>query len=283
MLGDHASDISEGLQQPLIPLLPEGQLPAGDPVGRQVAMHLLLNLFRGPLPIRSRATVVLPRDPEDHDDSARFFTRVLGLLNCESTLLAAPLAVLLAELGQDQFSGVSLTFGAGQLAACVARRGIVLAQVQVPFGGDWIDFQLAESLGHFRWDTDGHRYLDLASAGRWKSSPDRSLMNVKSEADETLRELYVKSLDELCRALAAEVESASVAAMLDTTLPLVCHGGGTQIGGFVELLLDRWKRIGVDLPVSTIRRSTHGDWAVARGCLIHQELEVIRPRVPSAA
>jgi hypothetical protein len=228
--------------------------------------------LRGPAPHRVPCTLVLPADAGSGDPAYEFFVRVLRLLNYQPLPLPAAQAVVLAELGQDLFTGIGLSLGAGRCSACVVRRGVPLSLVSVPCGGNAIDFRLAETLKLLRWDAEGHRYLDLVAAARWKCSPDRSLLIVESEAEGELREMYLALLTELCGELAQTAARHRLSRQIDEPLPIVCQGGGTQISGFAELLRSCWNDAAIDLPTSEIRRALHGDWSVARGCVIHNEL-----------
>src|SRR5690606_30567484 len=73
-----------------------------------------------------------------------------GLLN-KMGYTAKPIneahAVVFAELAENDFTGIGLSFGGGMANACVAYKSIPCVQFSVARGGDWIDRNVAQVLG----------------------------------------------------------------------------------------------------------------------------------------
>ena len=145
--------------------LPEARLPEEDPIGRQVAARLVEMIL--PTPSRGgRATLVLPRDAAPGEPTYEFFTRLLRLHGYETHAIPAVLALVLAELEGDQYSGVAVSFGAGTVSMGLAHRGELVARAVIDRGGDWIDQRLCERFRRTLFDPAGRQFLDL-DRGSW--------------------------------------------------------------------------------------------------------------------
>lgn len=271
VLGPEAPHVAEALHRPLIPLLPEARLPEEDPIGRQVAARLVEMIL--PTPSHGgRATLVLPRDAAPGDPTYEFFTRLLRLHGYETHAIPAVLALVLAELEADQYTGVAVSFGAGTVSMGLAHRGELVAHAVIDRGGDWIDQRLCERFRRTLFDPAGRQFLDLAGVARWKTSPERSLAAAVAPDEELLRELYRESMRALLEAFRAVLTREARRGMDRRPLPIVLHGGGAAIIGFTHLWEECWRAAAIDLPVRRPQLTRDGNWTVARGCLIHAEL-----------
>jgi hypothetical protein len=271
VVGDEAQRLAEALQLPLLPLFPDSQLPEDDPVARQIVARCVESLAPCVPGDHAKCTLALPSGAGSNE-SAEFLQRVFRLLNYAPHVIPAAHAVGLAELGRDGLSGLALNFGAGSPSICLLHRGRLEAAAATKFGGAWIDRQFAEQRKRFLWDGEGGRYLDLAAVRRWKASTLRFLRRPADDDESALSELYRQAIDELC------LEFAAVCSRRQFPLPnrpqaIACHGGGAQIGDFADMLRERWQAAGVPIPLSGVRIIPGEEWVVARGCLIHAEVE----------
>lgn len=271
ILGPEAPHVAEALHRPLIPLLPEARLPEEDPIGRQVAARLV-EMVLPPPPRNGLATLAAPRDAGPGDPTCEFFTRLLRLHGYETHVIPAVLAVALAELEADQYTGIAASFGAGTASIGLAHRGELVAHAVIEQAGDWIDRRLCERFRRTLFDPAGRQFLDLAGAARWKMSAERSLAAAVAPDEQLLRELYRESIRALLEAFRAVLSREVRRGMDRRPLPLVLHGGGTAILGFTHLWEECWRTAAIDLPVRRPQPTREGNWTVARGCLIHAEL-----------
>lgn len=279
-----AEPLAAALSQPLIPLLPEGQLPEADPVGRQIAAELIAGLCGKIEPgARNSASVVLPRDAGPGSPIHDFLLQLLRLQGIEPQVLAATQAVGLSELGGSAFAGIVLSFGAAGASLALIERGQLEALTDVPCGGDWIDRRLAEELQQYTFDVEGRRYLDTVAVNRWKHAVERTLGAVTSDGEAILEQAYVEILTSLLARFRTTIVREGVNGARRQALPIVCHGGCTLLPGFVPVWERLWRQSEIDLTVGASRLARDDNWAVARGCLIHTEIASQTARLGRAA
>ncbi|MFV0444733.1 MAG: hypothetical protein ACK5Q5_14270 [Planctomycetaceae bacterium] len=271
--GTEAELVAMTMNQPLVPLLMDGRLPANDPIARQVAAERVASILEmhadQPVPI---CTAVLPGDAPQGEPTREFFRQLISLHGCRPRFISATQAIALAELGNSSFAGVILSFGATGASLALMERGEIQAFVDVPCGGDWIDRRLAQELRQFTFDRDGHRYLDTVAVSRWKQAPDRSLAADINTDNQLLRKTYAEVLTALLARFRRTVIREGVNGPRKTPLSLICHGGCTQISGFLPQWEQFWKQAEIDLVVAPARLARDDQWTIARGCLIHSEL-----------
>lgn len=270
ILGPEAESVAAALGRPLIPLFPEAQLPAADPLARQVAAALIDGIVgvesRGP------CSVVLPRDAASGSMLHDFLMQILKLGQLVPRVITAGQAVGLAELGRDEFTGVILGMGAAGTSLTLLEHGEVQVATDVPCGGDWLDQQLARGQQRFAFDAAGRKYADLAGTAQWKRAPERSLAATDTADDAPLRQGYAEILTALLARFRSAVVREGVNGKRRKPLPLVCHGGGTRVRGFQDFLQRLWQAAEIDLSIAAPRLARDDEWVVARGCLIHAEL-----------
>lgn len=270
--GQEAESVAESFNLPLLSLLPEAQLQDNDPVARQLLARCVEALAPCVAGEPAACTLTLPGGIASQSAHAEFLQRILRLLNYVPEVMPATQAVGLAELGREGFSGLTLNFGAGQPSIGLLHRGRMELCATSSRGGDWIDRRLAERRNWFVCDPEGQRYLDLAAVRRWKHSSSHLLLRPSDDHESTLAELYGEAVEELCATFASECERHS-GPLPTRGAPIICHGGGALVGDFADLLRERWSAAGIPIALSGVRVIPDDEWSVARGCLIHCEVE----------
>ncbi len=189
---------------------------------------------------------------------------------------SAGLAVVLAELVREQFTGIGLVFGGSRCEAVFAREGREIARCELPRGGEAIDQSIAISEDRYWWSMSGFRELETHGITLWKESRKGSLLEPKLPRGERLLAGYHQLVAELC----AACETTFPQHGLPAQLAVAVSGGATRIPGFEELLNQHLKESA--LPINHQKtRLASAEYTIARGLLIHAELE--RRNQPAAA
>jgi hypothetical protein len=281
IIGRPADELAPLLHVPRLPILPAGQLPAEDPLSRQLAAALIDAL----LPATTTGEIcclALPRTaggPRRHRSPEwQFFSRLVRMRGCEPLLVDRSQALVVAELGRRGFTGLGLLIDASTSEMVLAHQGTVLVHAVVPRGGDWIDEQLARKTERIVWDMEGNGYVDVDAVARWKAQSAPSLMFPQNDEAQLLAYLYQQLLENLVGAFAARCRECAEIATLRGPLPLVCWGAPTLAIGFVPVAADLLDRGGLPLDVGDMRVVAEPTYTIARGCLILAELE--SPQMP---
>jgi hypothetical protein len=277
VIGKAAVELAETLQLPQVPLLSSGRLPPGDPLARQVFSSLIDWLVPS-APRRGHICwMALPGGLTDPDTSTDrdFFRQLVRLKGYETRFVSAALAVVLAQLGHDGFSGIGIDFGSGFTRASLAHRGVELATVCLPRGGHWIDTRMAQSEDACVWDAHGHQYLDTSTLARWKESSDVSLTSPVSDREQRLSLLYDELIGDVLSLFSQQISYVAHAARLPQPMPLVCAGGVARLRGFPSAVKEILQATMFPVTIAEIRSAADVDYTVARGCLILGELAAL--------
>jgi len=285
--GRPAVEMAPLVHVPRLPILPQGKLPQGDPLSRQLAGSMLDSL----LPQTTRMDAVCAVVPPQSDDAGNltatreweFFSRLIRMRGYRPVAVDSPSALVLATLGHTGFSGLALTVGDFRCAVTISRYGQSLVQAAVPRGLAWIDEQLALSSGRVVWDMDGNSYVDTDAVAQWKQAVNPSLLAPSTPDERFLADRYLELLRELLGTLSNRCLQSPEVATFRGPLSLVCCGEAAGARGFAGLLAEELGRTGLPITLGDIRIADDPVFTVARGCLIRAELERAAPDQQQAA
>lgn len=235
-IGESVAEWAELLRIPALDLLPGGQLPATEPVARQL-LSVLLDAVLPPATDRTEiCCLTLPGEHTvAHTATSReyeFFTHLVRLRGYQPQLTGQALALILAELGQRSFSGLGISLGKQTCDVSLAHNGREFARCVTSC--DWPANGATEML-------DGPVLC------------------------ETLTELLTDVRDELLR--------NGALSSIRQPINLVVGGAIVQRVDFAAIWDTAWKRAGWPLAVAHRAFAKNPQYAVARGCLIQAELE----------
>ncbi|QDU38498.1 hypothetical protein Mal4_28260 [Maioricimonas rarisocia] len=277
VLGDAAVDLAGTFHSPCMPLLPDGQLPTGDPVARQLcaaAIEAILPSASDESPSKGVLTYPRSRDAavDFNQGTLWFVTRLLRLQGLEVEVTDLDFAATLAEFGQDQFTGLVLFADGEESGLSLAYRGHILARTSIARGSRTIDRETAKLRDLTVWSGGGEKYLDLAAAMRWRGELSESPSLDGTPADHPLKRICTELFADVFRK-ACEWQSDRQVQQVTTPLPLVCIGSLSRVPGITGLVREAMTMADFPLRVREIRTATSSRFAVARGALIHGVLE----------
>lgn len=278
LLGDSAAEFSRTFHAPCLDLLPQGCIPREDPIARQIAAILVESLLPTPqtegeiccftTPGRVRGLQAVGADP------AEFFTRVIKLSGYVPRRLNAGMAIVLADLVHEGFTGIGLTLGAAVCEVSLAHCGVEVAHCTLPRGGRWIDEQLALEGQSYCSDVFGNKRLDLDHASRKKERAAGGDAEASAEERQRLLALYRDLVTGIAETMKREFARALRLHDVPQPLSLVCTGGATELPGFCELLQRQLEVAEFPIRLRDVRMAREeSQFTVARGCLVHAELE----------
>lgn len=274
--GDPAAEMAELFGAACQDLLPEGQVPYADPVTRQLIAMLIESL----IPAASQEGVPCcfsqpgygqnDEGMEDQfDRRLEFVSRVIRLRGYEPVPINPALALILAEMETEQFTGVGISVGASGCDLVLSHRGAMLAAARVPRGGRALDELLAVQARRFCVDSFGQCVLDLEWSRRRRefAAPAQLSSDESQVLEQALNDLVVEIVLGLDRLLStSRWESGE-------PLTIVLGGGLAQSRAFESRLRKQIRRAHPGLYPSHIRLAGNAESAVTRGCLIQSLLE----------
>jgi actin-like ATPase involved in cell morphogenesis len=165
-------------------------------------------------------------------------------------------AVVFAELAEQEFTGIGLSFGGGMANACVCYKSIPCLQFSVARGGDWIDKNVATVLGIKK------------SKATFIKERGVDIRDPKSREEEAVTIYYRNLISYVLQNIKARFEGGRNMPSFNTPIDIACAGGTSLVGGFIEVFRDEFQKIEFPIPVGRIFRSEEALTAVAKGCLV---------------
>lgn len=167
------------------------------------------------------------------------------------------LAVVFAELQDENFTGIGISCGGGMCNVCVSFMSMPMITFSIPKGGDYIDESVASVLNEtstrvrlLKEDT-----LDLSRPPRDEIT---SAMHIYYE--DVLQTLMVRLRDEL--------EGSRHLPTLDRPLPIVISGGTAKPPGFLQKFESMFKASNLPIQISDIRVAKEPLTTTALGCYV---------------
>ena len=165
-------------------------------------------------------------------------------------------AIVYSELGDEEFTGITVSCGGGMFNVCVAYKAIPAVTFSVSRGGDWIDEHVARVMG-----------IPRTRATALKEG-DVDLSAPKTREQEAVVLYYRSLISYVLKNLKQRFALAKDVPQFTAPVPLVVAGGTSLVGGFAEVFAEELGSVDLGIPVSGVRRAEDAMTSVARGCLI---------------
>jgi hypothetical protein len=256
------------------------QLPA-DPISRQT-LALLVDALLPPAPgadavcCFSLSRTPAPRAADAAIDGIAQLVRLRGY---RPIYLPGAMALILAELSADRFTGIACVGGASGVEASVSHCGREIVSCTLPQGGRWIDEQLARQTEAYVLDAAGGKRLDCEGRRRWKEELAQTLLRPLTPHERLLAGYCRELAAGIVKTLGEQMAGTPAVARLPQPLPVVCGGGLAAAPGFAEILRQEFDRCPLPVAISTVRAAGDPAHDLTRGCLIHAEIEAAAVRV----
>ena len=276
VIGDAAHDVSHTLRRPVIPVLSDGQVPADDPIGRQLCRIMIESLIPSQNETPARCVLNLPAAESRLSTSPSGTTSLLESIvqlhgyTCER--VHAGTALVLAELEDRRFTGIGLSVGAESVQVSLMFAGSPVVEISFQRGARNVERRYASRRHRYLWDDQGNRYLDIEGIRRWEESGELSLNTPRSGDEQELASLYRHLLDDALSAMFVKMIGAVPAPLERQPLTLVISGGPVQLPGFRDVLAASLSASRLRLKIEEIRQASSDPYSIARGLLVQGSL-----------
>lgn len=189
-----------------------------------------------------------------HEASIR---QILSGLGYDAQPVEEGLAVVFAELGGSNYTGIGISCGSGLSNICLSVLSVPVISFSVSRAGDFIDTQAALVTG------------ELATRLRVQKEQSFSLNGLSGDrVRNAITVYYYEVIDHLVNALRAQIASSQKMPKLDKSVPLVVSGGTSMPQGFMERFAQVLNAADFPVRLSEVRRSSDPMNSTARGALI---------------
>lgn len=273
VFGNRAGQVKWLSRLPSAPLFLDGQIPTADAPARQILNVITASMLKDVGTPNSLCCFTSPGG-RSRPDNVEFLSKLLTINHQIPVACNATDALVMANGYCNQFTGISLVFGAEVCELGISRLGIPIASDVIPIGSNWIDGEMARQGENKVFDATGDCYLDIDAVRSWKIEAKPHLRDSYDEKGRRLSRLYGVVLDRISASLKRLLNSSQVrSAIGEDRLHLLCGGGAIQVGGFTGCLTEKMVDHGISERVLSIQNSEDAETAVLRGLLILGQLE----------
>ncbi|MDP2728071.1 MAG: cell division protein FtsA, partial [Dehalococcoidia bacterium] len=238
--------------------LAKGVLAKGEVQAIEVLSNMLKELLGEPSEPGESCYFSVPADARDTGQDARYheaqIAKIIETLGYTPKGLNEAHAVIFATCRESDFSGLSFSFGAGMVNACLAYKSLPVLEFAVARGGDWIDEKAADSMGK------GVPQITVLKEKEW------DLRDPKKREHEALAVYYKELIKYLIDNLEDVFEENEPA--LIEPIPVVVSGGTSLVKGFIEVFEQELRSRDLPIEISEVRHAKNPMNSVAAGLLM---------------
>lgn len=202
----------------------------------------------------------IPADPIDADFNIVYHSSVIGgalkNLGYEPKEMNEGHAVVFSELAEQDFSGIAISFGGGMVNVCVSYKTIPAVAFSTTRAGDWIDKNVAQALA-----IKENRATAIKEKGIDIHKP-------KSREEEAVVIYYRNLISYTLQNIKSKFESAEQVPQFPDPVDIVCAGGTSMIGGFIDVVKEELKNVEFPIAINEVRLAEEPLHATSRGCLL---------------
>jgi len=203
-----------------------------------------------------------PVDQEDDDFDIGYHEDVVKsiLKECgyDARAVNEAEALCYAELGEEDYTGIGVSCGAGMTNVCIMLNGEPTVVFSTTKSGDWIDRMSAIATG----EKDSVVQAEKEGGGFviGQHSDNVVLSAVSS--------YYERLIDYTTKQLAAALSEHKALPKFKNPLTVVVAGGTSQAQGYIEHFQQKLIDNSFPLPIKVVKHASDPLHAVAKGCLI---------------
>jgi len=259
--GDGAEKFANMFNQEIRRPMSFGLLNPAERDGFEVIQAILRGLLKKHKPGASKVCFSVPGAPAGGDASLIYhegmLKRFLSDLGYQARSLNEGLAVVFAELANENFTGIGISLGGGMCNACLAYLSVPVFTFSLAKAGDWIDASVGAVTGEA-----ATRVRVLKEGSLDLSAPPAN------KIDEALHIYYEEMIAELVNSLTRYLQSAKNLPRLDKPIVVVLSGGTSKPKGFREQFEKVLRCSDFPLAVSEVRAAADPLSATAKGALM---------------
>jgi len=171
-------------------------------------------------------------------------------------------AICYSELESEDYTGISISAGAGMQNVCVMSNGEAIAHFSTCKSGDWIDRMVAVATGL------PDSVVQTEKEGGGFTIGEQSDSQILNACSAYYERLIVYTIQNLKLAL----ERSGQLPKFKDPLVIVLAGGTSRADGYVDMFKAKLDEIKLPIEIKEVRHAADPLRAVSRGCLIASSL-----------
>jgi len=166
-------------------------------------------------------------------------------------------ATVIAELSDDAYTGIGISMGGGMCNVCLSYMAVPIVSFSIQKGGDYIDSQVAQSVGE---STTKVKIIKQENLDLTQRSTGRIQTALSIFYDELIS-LLVSSFIEV-------IETTSRMPRITKAMPVVISGGTAMPPGFENRFANALSGVRFPMRISEVRIAQDPLYTTARGAMI---------------
>lgn len=239
----------------------EGFLSPTEHEGMGVIKAIVNTMLQKPKNFAETLCFVIPGEPLDSTGSLVYHELVikkyLGTLGYDPISINEAMAVCVAELSKDDFTGIGISMGGGMCNVCLSYLSFPVITYSIQMAGDYIDQMVGTIVGE--------------PATKIKMIKDEEL-DLSEEPEgriiTALHIFYDEVIFKLVQSLQRALTSTENIPKLRAPIPLVLSGGTAMPKGLREKVEKMLKNIRLPVAISAVRLAADPMNTPAKGALI---------------
>lgn len=190
---------------------------------------------------------------EGHESVIKIYLESLGYT---AISINEGLAAVMAELADNNYTGIGISMGAGLCNVCLSYMSVPVITYSIPKGGDYIDMKTSTDLG--------------VPATHVKSVKEKGIDLLglpKNKMDLALQIYYTDVINHLVNSMQKAIGSSDKMPKITEPIPIVITGGTSKPKGFKERFELALKSIRLPIAISSVSISKEPLYTTARGAL----------------
>ncbi|MCB2183777.1 MAG: hypothetical protein KQH63_17245 [Desulfobulbaceae bacterium] len=239
----------------------KGLLSSKEDEGINVLQAIIDTLITRPDKTNEVLCFSLPGEPIDGLNSVIYHESILKMylnsLGYRAISINEGLATIMAELSNDNFTGIGISMGGGMCNICLSYLSVPVVSFSLQKGGDYIDSMVGASVGE--------------PATKIKTIKEGSLNLTRPPKDrvETALDIYyVDLVSNLLNTLEKIMKTSDKIPKIAKPIPIVLSGGTVLPTGFKELFEKTLKKVDLPLEISDIRLAEDPLNTTAKGAMV---------------
>jgi hypothetical protein len=203
-----------------------------------------------------------PVDQEDEDFDVGYHEDVvkaiLGECGYDAKAINEAEALCYAELGDEDYTGIAVSCGAGMTNVCVMLNGEPTVVFSTTKSGDWVDRMSAIATGEKDSVVQAEKEGGGFVIGEHNDNPVLSAVS----------SYYERLIDYTTKQLTAALSDHKSLPKFKNPLTVVVAGGTSQAKGYIENFTNKLLENGFPLSIKVVKHASDPLHAVSKGCLI---------------
>jgi hypothetical protein len=271
VLGDEALETANLFNREARRPMSGGLMASGELDAQQIIGLMMEKILGKPSVANEKCAYSIPAPAVDIDGSDITYHRavlkkILTELGYDAVEANEALAIIFSECGEENFSGLGISYGSGMTNVCLAYNAMSAMEFSLGRGGDYIDRGAAKAVG-----TTAARICSIKE-GKSKSVD----INKPETREEEAIALFVQTLiDYTIDNIIVHFHKVKSELFIPKPVPIIVSGGTSLANGFLEKFKERFQLQSGKFPfqVSDIRAASDPMTSVATGLLLLSQMD----------